>query len=92
MPTDAFVQLVWKAADGRIPNNRAAFVQFLLDYFCRPENLPVEVRDKISLREGEEVRRNFAMGLACAVDCVAREGRRNHGVQGKYPNRHPPTK
>jgi hypothetical protein len=70
-----FLELVWKAADGRVPNNRAAFVQFLLDYFCRAENLPSEIRNKITLAEWEAVQATFAMELACAVDCVARDAR-----------------
>jgi hypothetical protein len=67
------VERIAKFGGGKLPRDRAALVGFIVSKFAVPENLPPEVRSKISLEQWELVRANFAAGLAMACDCVERE-------------------
>jgi hypothetical protein len=71
-----FVEIVSKVAgycDGKLPRDLARFVAFLLDYLCRAENLPVKVRDTITLEQWVAVRSNFAAGLVQGLDIFLRD-------------------
>jgi hypothetical protein len=64
--------IIFEFGNGKMPD-RAALIALLMNKFAVAENLPPEVRDKISLREWEQVRSNFAAGLALGYDCLCRQ-------------------
>jgi hypothetical protein len=70
------VQIVETAAelcDGKLPADRGAFVALILSRFANPENVPDEIRARLSLAEWEQARADFALALVMAVDCVERD-------------------
>jgi hypothetical protein len=69
----AIIQRVIEYGGGKLPRDHAALIAVLLDKFAVTENLLPEVRDKISLREWEQVRSNFALGLVTALDIFQRD-------------------
>jgi hypothetical protein len=59
--------------DGKLPADRTRLVALLLDYFCRAEHVPPDIRVRLTLEQWEQVRANFAAGLVQALDIFTRD-------------------
>jgi hypothetical protein len=67
------VERIVQFGDGKMPPDRRALIALLMNKFAVAENIPVDLRARLSLAEWEESRAVFATALGQALDIFQRD-------------------
>jgi hypothetical protein len=68
-------RIIMEYGGGKLPADRTRLVALVVDRFAVLENIPADIRSRLSLAEWEESQACLAMALVQAIDCVERDAR-----------------
>ena len=69
------IERVVEFGDGKLPADKTRLVALVLSNFAVPENIPADLRARLSLAEWEESKACFAAALVQALDIFERDAR-----------------